>query len=183
MLRLKRRYRILGKKILKWGILLLLLLGLRKNTLKINRQLMDYNLEHTIGFNAIAKKNKEVKEVPVLNRGNFIYGYLTGYGADCPLCGGTLACKPSYNVYKNGVVTYPDLTYGNVRIVASSKNLKCGSIIKFNSSRLSSETIYAIVLDRGVGGNNLDLLMQSEQEAANKVGRSRIAYTIVRNGW
>ena len=54
-------------------------------------------------------------------------GDLTGYSADCPACNGTLACKPKYDVYKNGVVTYPDKEYGNVRIVAThQKNLKCG---------------------------------------------------------
>ena len=39
-------------------------------------------------------------------------GDLTGYSADCPACNGTLACKPTYNVYKNGVVSYYDNTYG-----------------------------------------------------------------------
>jgi len=115
--------------------------------------------------------------------GSKITGILTGYGADCPKCGGTLACKSSYKVKNNGVVTYPDETYGNVRIVASSKNLKCGSIVKFNLSKLSSEPVYAIVLDRGVLGNNLDILMASEADAAKKIGRNNITYEVVRTGW
>ena len=110
-------------------------------------------------------------------------GSLTGYGADCPKCGGTLACKSSYKVKNNGVVTYPDKTYGNVRIVASSKNLKCGSIVKFNLPKISSEPVYAIVLDRGVLGNNLDLLMASEAEANKKIGRNNITYEVIRVGW
>lgn len=110
-------------------------------------------------------------------------GSLTGYAADCPKCGGTLACKSDYAVLQNGVVTYPDSTYGNVRIVASSSNLACGSIVRLQVSSLSSEPILAIVLDRGVLGNNLDLLMATESEASIKVGRKTITYDILRSGW
>ncbi len=107
-------------------------------------------------------------------------GVLTGYAANCKSCGGTLACKSSYKVKNNGVVTYPDSQFGSVRIVASSKNLACGSIVRFS---LWGTTITAIVLDRGVLGNNLDLLMTTEKEASNKVGRRNITYQILRNGW
>ena len=103
-------------------------------------------------------------------------GDLTGYSADCPACNGTLACKPTYNVYKNGVVSYYDNTYGNVRIVATSKNIPCGSIIKYNDT-------YAIVLDRGVLGYDVDLLVESEDYARQYVGRSKITYEIIRSGW
>ena len=103
-------------------------------------------------------------------------GDLTGYSADCPKCYGTLACKPNYKVYKNGVVTYNDKDYGNVRIVATSKKVPCGSIIKFNDT-------YAIVLDRGVLGYNVDLLVESEEYARVHVGRKKITYDIVRRGW
>ena len=67
-------------------------------------------------------------------------GYITGYGADCPLCGGTLSCKPSYYV-KDGTTIYPDSDYGNVRIVASSSNLPCGSIVRFQLNKISNEPI------------------------------------------
>ena len=103
-------------------------------------------------------------------------GDLTGYSADCPKCYGTLACKPNYDVYKNGVVTYNDKDYGNVSIVATSKNVPCGSIIKFNDT-------YAIVLDRGVLGYDVDLLVESEQYARQHIGRKKITYDIVRSGW
>ncbi len=135
---------------------------------------------------------KEVKEINnysinikngAKTSGNKISGILTGYGADCPKCGGKLACKSSYKVKNNGVVTYPDKTYGNVRIVASSKRLKCGSIVKFNLPKLSKNPIYAIVLDRGVVKNNLDILMASEKEAAKKIGRNNITYEVLRTGW
>lgn len=103
-------------------------------------------------------------------------GDLTGYSADCPACNGTLACKPTYNVYKNGVVSYYDNTYGNVKIVATSRNIPCGSIIKYNDT-------YAIVLDRGVLGYDVDLLVESEDYARQYIGRSKITYEIIRSGW
>ena len=109
-------------------------------------------------------------------------GDLTGYGADCPLCGGTLACMPSLDVL-HGNVTYNDATYGNVRIVASSQNLPCGTVIRFDSQRISNEPVVAIVLDRGVLGTHIDLLSTSEAEASNNVGRSVITYDVIRKGW
>ncbi len=109
-------------------------------------------------------------------------GDITGYGADCPLCGGTLACKPSYYV-KDGTTTYPDLDYGMVRIVASSQSLPCGSIVRFQLPKISSEPIIAIVLDRGVLGNDLDLLMESENYANLYAGRTTTSYDVLRTGW
>ena len=109
-------------------------------------------------------------------------GDLTGYGANCPLCGGTLACMPSLDVL-HGNIHYNDETYGTVRIVASSFNLPCGSVIRFDSPRISSDSVVAIVLDRGVLGTNIDLLEASEADASANVGRSRITYDVIRKGW
>ena len=110
------------------------------------------------------------------------FGDLTGYGANCPLCGGTLACMPSLDVL-HGNVTYNDETYGTVRIVASSRNLPCGTIIRFDSKRISDEPTIAIVLDRGVLGTNLDLLTESEAYASEYVGRIKLSYDVLRKGW
>lgn len=149
----------------------------------------NFNFNKTLGMSANAKKKEEEKPKPVEEKKEMqtvkksystLTGILTGYGADCPLCNGTLACKPKYKVYKNNVVTYPDSTYGNVRIVASSKKMPCGSIVRF---KFNSQTMTAIVLDRGVLGNNLDLLMTSEDEAARVVGRRNITYEVLRRGW
>ena len=153
-----------------------------------------FNFNKTLGVTAQADKKEEEKPVvkveepvvvqPVVNYdSNIRKGQLTGYGADCPMCNGTLSCAPSYNVYRNGVVTYPDPTYGDVRIVASSKRLSCGSIISFDLSTISNSKVYAIVLDRGVLGNDIDLLMTSEQEASLIVGRRNITYEVLRYGW
>ena len=103
---------------------------------------------------------------------------LTGYAANCPLCGGTLGCT-GQNVL-DGTTTYQDKDYGTVKIVASSKSLPCGSIVNFS---LNNENITAIVLDRGVTGTALDLLVESEAYALSNVGRKNISYQILRFGY
>lgn len=144
----------------------------------------NFNFNVNLGMTANAKKNEEkvVSEEPVQEYKSYS-GDLTGYAADCPLCNGTLACKTSYNVYKNRVVTYKDNQYGNVRIVASSKKLPCGSIIRFNLKSISKNPVYAIVLDRGVLGRDIDLLMPTENDARKSVGRHKITYDVLREGW
>ena len=104
-------------------------------------------------------------------------GYLTGYVADCPLCGGTLGCNGQNVLDKT--TTYNDSQYGNVRIMASSTSLACGSIVSYTSN---DEKIVSIVLDRGVTGTNLDLLVSSTDEAY-KIGKKYITYDILRYGW
>lgn len=121
------------------------------------------------------KKEEVVEEEPVIEYVKHT-GDLTGYSADCPACNGTLACMPKYNVYKNGVTTYEDKDYGNVSIVATSKKIPCGSIIRFKDT-------YAVVLDRGVLSYDVDLLVESEAYARQNVGRSQITYEIIRSGW
>ncbi|MGN1371580.1 MAG: hypothetical protein ACI4XM_04845 [Candidatus Coprovivens sp.] len=183
----------MGFKILKL-IILILFIGVMfyssSNTKKY--YLLDnYDFSQELGVSTVATKNEEEKPKPVevskentnVLGANKYKGDLTGYAADCPACNGTLACKPKYDVYKNGVVTYPDTTYGDVRIVASSKNLKCGSIIKFNLKTISSESVYAIVLDRGVLGTDIDLLVETESLASKIVGRRTTTYEVLRSGW
>lgn len=180
------------KKLLKVLLVLIVVFYINSNVnVSQNELIEDLALDKLVDLSAIAMKDKEEKPVVVVQPQfkvnnstslSVLTGSLTGYSADCPLCSGRLACS-SYNVYQNGVVTYPDNVYGNVRIVASSKNLPCGSIVKFNLRKLSSLPIYAIVLDRGVGGNNLDLLVESESLAYTQVGRSSITYEVMRRGW
>ncbi len=109
-------------------------------------------------------------------------GDLTGYGIDCPLCSGRLACNSKLDL-RNGKNTYNDKTYGQVNIVASSKNLPCGTIIRFKNKKISKDPIIAIVLDRGVLGNDIDLLAPSNAYAAKHIGRSSITYDVLRRGW
>ena len=50
-------------------------------------------------------------------------------------------------------------------------------------TKLSNEDMYVIVLDRGVLGYDLDLLVESERYASIHIGRSKINYELIRNGW
>lgn len=180
------------KKLLKVLLVLIVVFYINSNVnVSQNELIEDLALDKLVDLSAIAMKDKEEKPIvvvqsqPKVNSStslSILTGSLTGYSADCPLCSGRLACS-SYNVYQNAVVTYPDNVYGNVRIVASSKNLPCGSIVKFNLRKLSSSPIYAIVLDRGVSGNNLDLLVENESLAYTQIGRSSITYEVMRRGW
>lgn len=109
-------------------------------------------------------------------------GKLTAYVATCPGCSGRLGCT-GQNV-SDGTMTYNDNTFGNVFIVASSSNLPCGSIVRFNNNTLSNTgVITAIVLDRGVSGTTLDILVDSVETARTKVGSSQITYDVLRMGW
>lgn len=112
---------------------------------------------------------------------NTLTGELTGYVYNCELCTGRLACLSSLDL-SNGTNTYEDSEYGEVFIVASSRDLSCGSIVSFETSRLSEDPVYAIVLDRGVIGPDLDLLV-SDIDFAFQLGRSNITYDVVRTGW
>ena len=107
-------------------------------------------------------------------------GPMSAYGPDCAGCSGHLAT--GFDARQS--VTYQDPTYGTVRIVASSKKHPCGTILRFNVGKLSDEPIIAIVLDRGVGGNTLDLLVENEDYARKSVGRVRnLNVEVLREGW
>ncbi len=140
------------------------------------------NVNKTINLSTMALKIVEVEQSLKYTAKDTYTGDLTGYVYNCPLCGGTLACKPGYNI-KDGTNTYDDKEYGRVYIVASSKNLPCGSIISFYSKRISEGRVLAIVLDRGVLGNAIDFLSPNERYAMSNVGRSSITYDVLRSGW
>ena len=140
------------------------------------------NINKTINLSTMALKLEEEISNDLYATKDTYTGDLTGYTADCPLCSGRLACAPNYEVL-NGTETYPDNSYGTVRIVASSKNLPCGTIIRFNKQNISNDPIIAIVLDRGVVGNEIDLLSNNYEYAVRTIGRSSISYDILRTGW
>ena len=151
------------------------------SSVKFNK-IENNNINKTVNLSTMALKIEEEEYSKLYSAKDSYVGDLTGYGYDCPLCSGKLACLSNYNI-TNGTVTYSDSTYGTVKIVASSQNLPCGTIIRFNSYKLSSEPILAIVLDRGVLGNDLDLLSESEDYAYTHVGRTSIYYEVLRFGW
>jgi len=152
--------------------------GLTKTESKITNN----NLNKTLDLNAMAIKIEELRVTDLYTPIDTYMGRLTGYAADCPLCGGTLGCT-GQNVLRDRITTFQDKDYGIVRIVASSRSLPCGSIIQFNLASVSNQKITAIVLDRGVVGTAIDLLMESEDEARVKVGSRQISYDILRFGY
>lgn len=140
------------------------------------------NFNRNVDLSTMALKVNEMIENDLFAAKDTYTGQLTGYAHDCPLCGGTLACASNYNV-RDRRDYYPDKEYGTVKIVASSKNLPCGTIIRFNKASISPDPVIAIVLDRGVPGNNLDLLTPTEEYASRYIGRSTITYDVLRVGW
>ena len=140
------------------------------------------NVNKVVNLSTMALKVEEFEENAFYRALDTYTGDLTGYTFDCPLCGGTLACKSDYDI-RDGKDYYDDETYDRVKIVASSSNLPCGSIVRFNNEKISSEPIIAIVLDRGVLGNDLDLLAPSDEYARTMIGRRSVTYDVLRRGW
>lgn len=147
----------------------------------VSRNVND-NLNKNVDLNAMAKVIETFRINDLSTVLDTYYGTLTGYVADCPLCSGYLACN-NQNVLDR-TTTYNDYQYGEVRIVASSTSLPCGSIVRFKNNTISSTgEVTAIVLDRGVTGTTLDLLVDSVDTALTKVGSKKINYDILRFGW
>lgn len=169
-------------KVLRLGLVLLFVISLESSSNKLEVKTENVSINTMLDLTAMAMKIEEDIKSDLYSAKDTFVGDLTGYGADCPLCSGKLACMPDLDVL-HGNVHYKDETYGKVRIVASSKNLPCGSIVRFESKRISDDPVIAIVLDRGVRGNALDLLTVSEAYSLEHVGRSTITYDVLRNGW
>ncbi len=149
------------------------------NIVKENTFVSNENLNKTLDLTAMAIKIEEIQ----LNDKYYVLdtftGDMTAYLADCPLCNGHLGCT-GQNVL-DGTTTYNDSDYGVVNIVASSSNLPCGSIIQYNDV-LNGDKKTAIVLDRGVLGNAIDLLVNNT-EYAYQIGRRQITYDVLRFGY
>ncbi len=168
---------------LRLTILILILFCSKSTTNAFEAKVENNNINKTINLNTMAIKVIEANALAKFTAKDTFTGDLTGYAYNCPLCNGTLACLPNYNI-KDGTTTYNDEDYGQVFIVASSKNLSCGSILRFKSDRIiEGQDVLAIVLDRGVGGSSLDLLTPSEEYASKYIGRSSITYDVLRSGW
>ena len=159
-------------------IILIAIFGVNKiNVEKDNEIIFNDNNNKVLDLSAMAFKMEEIRLQDLYYPLDTYVGNLTGYVADCPLCGGTLGCT-GQNVL-DGTTTYNDSQYGNVRIMASSTSLSCGSIVTYS---YNGEKVTAIVLDRGVTGTNLDLLVGTENEAY-QIGRRNITYDVLRFGW
>ena len=153
----------------------------RVNLINLNDKITNENLNKTIDLTAMTYKLNEIQLKDKYYPLDTFTGDLTGYGANCPLCSGKLGCTGQD--VSDGTTIYNDVDYGEVRIVASSKNLKCGSIVTFDAGYVSDKKVVAIVLDRGVLGTDLDLLVENEDFALKNIGRHKISYDVLRNGW
>ncbi len=170
------------KKLVQVTLLVILVIVVESsNNIKETKVLND-NYNKSIDLSTMALKLKEDIQNDLYSAKDTFTGDLTGYVATCPLCSGKLACLPNYYVL-DGTDMYQDISYGEVKIVASSRNLPCGSIVRFQKSSVSEEPVVAIVLDRGVLGNDLDLLVPDINYATSYVGRSTITYDVLRQGW
>lgn len=129
-------------------------------------------------------------------------GILTGYGPDCVGCGNFNTNKVSTSsgyhiadivdgmIQPAFTITYDDIEYGNVRIVAGDSTLPYNTIVRITIP--DQEPIIAIVLDRGstVGFENcrsskgcltnFDLLFPSEKDAMGKT--YNVKFEILRMG-
>lgn len=153
----------------------------RVNVVSQNDKITNENLNKTLDLTAMAMKLNEINLADKFHPLDTFTGDLTGYAADCPLCTGYLACTGAY--VANGTTTYYDKDYGDVVILASSRNLPCGSIVTFDASYVSSEKVIGIVLDRGVLGTDLDLLVPTQSYARINIGRHKLTYDVLRFGW
>ena len=166
-------------------VVVVAILLLKKGTFRVSNLSVAVNtdIEKSLSVDVIKKNQQELYAQGVYNPIYTFKGDLTGYAGDCPLCSGYLACPPRTNVLKKGIY-YNDKTYGTVRIVASSRKYPCGTILRFKVNKIQSDPIIAIVLDRGVGGNDIDLLTENQDYARKSVGRVRNqTFEVLREGW
>ena len=159
-------------------IIIVLFSVIKINVSRDNGTILNDNSNKSLDLTAMAIKIEEIRLKDLYYPLDTYVGYLTGYVADCPLCGGTLGCT-GQDVLTNRVTTYFDNDYGTVNILASSSSLPCGSIVSYSLNGTKST---AIVLDRGVVGTNLDLLVDDIDEAY-QIGKRYITYDVLRFGW
>lgn len=182
----------IGMLIFCLGISTLIVFSFKKYTFEINNINLDIALSTEDLKNIYASINskdlepimfdtmKEAVENAKYYDTSFV-GKLTHYGPDCALCGGYLGCNGQYA--RNGNIYYNDKEYGTVRIVASSKILPCGSIIRINVDAYDPNGMYAIVLDRGVSPGIIDLLKTSQQAISPVRTVNNVVFDIVRYGY
>ncbi len=169
-------------KIIKTMLIVTIVIGISTSASRSISTLENTNINKTVDLSTMAMTINYNEESKLYTPLSSYTGDLTGYVYNCPLCTGRLACMSNLDL-SGGRTTYEDAQYGEVNIVASSSNLPCGTILTFNSERIDDEATFAIVLDRGVLTTDLDILVESLDEAISTVGRSAITYDVVRTGW
>ena len=146
-------------------------------------QSSNINLDKALESKVIEENHESLYIAELYDVEGTFKGDLTAYVGNCPLCSGILACHPRTNVIEQGIY-FEDSEYGKVRIVATSSNFSCGTIVRFNIDKLGKEPIIAIAMDRGVGGNNIDLLVDDVNYATTNIGRvNNQTFEVLRYGW
>ncbi|MBR3660375.1 MAG: hypothetical protein IKN63_00530 [Bacilli bacterium] len=112
------------------------------------------------------------------NQGNLIKfkGNIMGYGLDYQ----DFKCETNSKIINK--IYYKDRTYGNVRILAASDIIPCGSIIKVSDHKIN---FIAIVLDRRIDVTdfNMKLLFESESISSYLGEYSNLEFKIMRWGY
>lgn len=120
------------------------------------------------------------KDYPILKT---YEGTMTAYGANCYGCSGITAS--GYNIRNNNIY-YEDKTFGTLRITAADRSIPFGTVVRVSGLKVYDEPILAIVLDRGgvIKGTLMDLAFGDEnEEIVMKLGRSKVTYDVLRQGW
>jgi 3D (Asp-Asp-Asp) domain-containing protein len=140
--------------------------------------------QKTVPTTKLVTNTSQIKQYGLKNKIEFT-GTLTGYGPDCPGCGGHVVCRPNPDV-RNGNIYYTDKEYGKIRILAADYSIPCGSIVHISNFKfVPNKEFTGIVLDRGsaIVGLTMDLLYPSEADTVI-IGRQRnIEFEILRWGW
>mgnify|MGYP001260414216 CR=1 FL=1 len=119
------------------------------------------------------------KDYPILKT---YEGTMTAYGANCHGCSGITAY--GYDIRNN--IYFEDKTFGMLRIVAADKSIPFGTVVRVSGLKVYDDPILAIVLDRGwlIKGTLMDLAFNDEnEEIVMKLGRSKVTYDVLRQGW
>lgn len=134
--------------------------------------------EEQVEEEIIEEVQEEVMEEPIQETNNLGTYKITHYGPNCnsSACSGITAS--GYDV--RNTIYYNDQEYGQLRIVATSRDIPLYTVIRINDYKVGGDTL-AIVLDRGVSGNVIDLLVSSEEEAYG-LGIQYTNIEIVREG-
>lgn len=170
--------------------------SLDNDTFKKADKALNGNLSKTVSTKQLVKSFRELDKKslnPVMydNFQDAVYnskyyptsfvGKLVHYGPDCPECGGHLGCNGQDA--RNGNIYYNDSEFGKLRVVAMSSTIPCGSIIRINVAAYDPNGMYAIVLDRGVSGNMVDLLKESAKSSSPVRTVDGVTFDIVRYGY
>lgn len=104
------------------------------------------------------------------------------YGNDCNGCSGG-ATAYGYDVSTR--ITYPDKTYGNVRVLAGDAAYPFGTVVKLTYT--SGQVVVGIVLDRGGVGfgkrYQFDVLCESEAKSYQLGVEKNVKVEILRRGF